>query len=249
MQQSSLFLRVCNELRDVGHSAHQRTVACSRFAAIYSITRSSKTVNSHVQFLGIVFLIALCLASGETCAQPVFVVYKHEHRLELWDKGSMERQWTICSLSAVAGRKMRQGDQLVPEGVYAITSYNPRSASWKTLHINYPNAFDRSQGCTGGAIGIHGKCASSGCIGMSNADMDAIVVALGTRIRRLPIPVLMFASNDSLRVERLLRLYERQGDGASVEFLRRLEKLRQFWEKEHRIPKYTWDAKGYRITE
>jgi murein L,D-transpeptidase YafK len=71
-----------------------------------------------------------------------------------------------------------QGDQQVPEGIYAITGFNPKSALHKTLQLNYPNAFDRSKGATGGGIGIHGKCASVGCIGMRNDQMDSIEKAL-----------------------------------------------------------------------
>jgi len=64
-----------------------------------------------------------------------------------------------------AGVQPAHGDQQMLDRICEGGSYNPHSASYRTLHINhtnaYPNALDRSQGCTGCAIGIHGKCSQS----------------------------------------------------------------------------------------
>ncbi|MBR9976609.1 MAG: L,D-transpeptidase family protein [Bacteroidetes bacterium] len=182
-------------------------------------------------------------------AQTVIVIYKQELRLEVWKAGTMERQWEICDLSSLAGRKKVQGDQQVPEGIYAITSFNPKSASYKTLHINYPNALDRSRGSTGGGIGIHGKCASSGCIGMRNDQMDSIEKALKMELNNLPIPVLIFYSEKPERVERLIQLFKKQGNDADATFLERMEKIREYWNDHHRVPEYTWDKHGYVLEE
>jgi hypothetical protein len=178
-------------------------------------------------------------------AQTVIVIYKQELRLEVWKDGAMEKQWSICKLSTLAGRKTEEGDMLVPEGIYEVDTYNPNSGSYKTLHINYPNAFDRTQGCTGGAIGIHGKCSSVGCIGMSNQQMDEIVKMLKKDLKTLPIPVLIFYSSKVSRVKRLIKLFRQRGDKSSATFLERMEKVRMYWDEHHRVPEYTWDKHGY----
>lgn len=113
----------------------------------------------------------------------------------------------------------------MPEGIYAVTSFNPKSASYKTLSINYPNGFDRSQGATGGDIGIHGKCASVGCIGMRNDQMDSIEKVLKQELKHLPIPVLIFYSEKSDRVQRLIQLFKKQKNDTEVKFLERLERI------------------------
>lgn len=181
--------------------------------------------------------------------QPTIVIYKQEQRLEIWKNGTRTHQFTICSLSPRICRKKAQGDEKVPVGIYSITSFNPESSSYKTLHINYPNAFDRSQGATGGGIGIHGKCASVGCIGMRNDQMDSIEKALKQELKRLPIPVLIFYSEKSERVQRLIQLFSKQGNDTEVKFLERLEQVRQYWDEHHRVPKYSWDAYGYLLKE
>lgn len=182
-------------------------------------------------------------------AQTAIVIYKQELRLEVWKNGSMEKQWKICKLSTLTGRKTKEGDMLVPEGIYQIDSYRSNSASYKTLHINYPNGFDRSQGCTGGSIGIHGKCSSVGCIGMSNKQMDEIVKVLKKELKSLPIPVLIFYSSKENRVKSLIKLYEKRGNESAATFLERLEKVREYWETHHRVPEYTWDKDGYVVKE
>jgi murein L,D-transpeptidase YafK len=197
-----------------------------------------------VLFVGLVVGI-----SFPSHAQTVIVIYKQELRLEIWKDGTLTQQFSICSLSSIAGRKKAQGDQQVPEGIYAITSFNPKSASYKTLRLNYPNAFDRSQGATGGDIGIHGKCASVGCIGMRNDQMDSIEKVLKKELKRLPIPVLIFYSERSEHVQRLIQLFKKQKNDTEVKFLERLEQIRVYWDEHHRVPKYTWDKDGYVVKE
>lgn len=206
--------------------------------------QSSRIAQRLVLFVGLLVGI-----SPTSHAQTVIVIYKQELRLEIWKDGNRTQQFSICSLSSLAGRKKTQGDQQVPEGIYAITSFNPESSSYKTLHINYPNAFDRSQGSTGSGIGIHGKCASVGCIGMRNDQMDSIEKALKKELKRLPIPVLIFYSERSERVQRLIQLFSKQGNDTEVKFLERLEKVREYWDEHHRVPKYSWDKDGYVVKE
>lgn len=206
--------------------------------------QSGRILQRLVLFVGLVIGISL-----PSHAQTVIVIYKQELRLEIWKDGTRTQQFSICSLSSVAGRKKTQGDQQVPEGIYAITSFNRKSASYKTLRLNYPNAFDRSQGATGGDIGIHGKCASVGCIGMRDDQMDSIEKALKQELKRLPIPVMIFYSEKRDRVQRLIQLFKKQKNDTEVIFLERLEQIRVYWDEHHRVPKYTWDKHGYLLKE
>lgn len=204
----------------------------------------------HLPLLLVVLLSALPSPPARNVRTPaVIVVHKQELRLEIWRGGTRMRQFGICSLSSLAGRKRAQGDQLVPEGIYAITGYNAKSASYKTLRVNYPNAFDRTQNATGGGIGIHGNCASSGCVGMRNGDMDSIVKTLARELKHLPIPLLIFPSEKDLRVRNLIRLHRDRGEENEAVFLERLETIRIFWNQHHHVPRYSWDSKGYRLEE
>lgn len=132
---------------------------------------------------------------------------------------------------------------------HAVDSYNPHRASYRTLHINNPNGFDRSQGTTGGAIGIHGKCSSVGCIGMSNEQMDEIVTLLKTELNNLPIPVVIFYSSKPNRTQNLIRIYRDRDSESKAVFLERMEKVREYWDEHHRAPDYGWDEHGYVLKE
>lgn len=217
---------------------------------MYDISRVAMCRDSiRYNILTSVLLGVFLLGGSSTVAQPVIVIYKQELRLEIWKNGTRTKQFSICALSSLAGRKKIQGDQQVPEGIYAITNFNPKSASYKTLNLNYPNAFDRSKGATGGGIGIHGKCASVGCIGMRNDQMDSIEKALKKELKQLPISVLIFYTEKPERVERLIQLFKKQGNDTEVKFLERLEQVRHHWDEHHRVPKYTWDEYGYVVKE
>lgn len=197
---------------------------------------------------------------------PCIDAYRDSHRLEFSD-ACTDRHRDLQAGTATRNLERRQPNPAIqhlhpllprwqkegsgrsagPEGIYAITGFNPKSSSYKTLNLNYPNAFDRSQGATGGGIGIHGKCASVGCIGMRNDQMDSIEKALKKELKRLPIPVLIFYSEKSERVERLIQLFKKQGNDTEVKFLERLEKVREYWNLNHRVPKYGWDKYGYLV--
>lgn len=106
--------------------------------------------------------------------------FKRERVLELWLKRGaryeMFRAYPICAMSGGLGPKQKQGDQQVPEGLYAITrrSLNPFSVFHLSMNIGYPNAQDRRRGRTGGDIMIHGNCVSLGCLAMTDAGIEEI---------------------------------------------------------------------------
>jgi murein L,D-transpeptidase YafK len=108
----------------------------------------------------------------------VFIrVFKLEKQLELWASNTSGGQFTlmksypICATSGDLGPKRREGDLQIPEGFYHIGVFNPSSAYYLSLGIDYPNKSDRIQGVKGklgGAIMIHGDCVTIGCIPIRN---------------------------------------------------------------------------------
>lgn len=84
------------------------------------------------------------------------------------------RRYPILAASGVAGPKLREGDNQVPEGTYAVTLLNPNSRFHVSLRLGYPNEFDREMARSdgranlGGDIMIHGAALSMGCLAMGD---------------------------------------------------------------------------------
>lgn len=113
-------------------------------------------------------------------------VFKHERVFEMWAADAADTPMTriesvpICAASGELGPKRRQGDEQVPEGVYAIHRYNAWSGFHMSLRVNYPNRSDRARGfrpSLGGAIMVHGGCASIGCVAIENEAIERVFVA------------------------------------------------------------------------
>jgi len=86
-------------------------------------------------------------------------------------------------------RKLREGDQRTPVGVYFVTGRIPHAAlpdfyGSGALPINYPNEWDMRLGRSGYGIWIHGvptdtysrsPQASDGCIAVANNDLESLL--------------------------------------------------------------------------
>ncbi len=71
------------------------------------------------------------------------------------------------------------GDYQVPEGFYYINEFNPRSLYHLSLGLNYPNASDRmlcDMSQPGGDIYIHGSCVTTGCIPITDGQIEELYV-------------------------------------------------------------------------
>jgi murein L,D-transpeptidase YafK len=92
------------------------------------------------------------------------------------------RSIRVLAASGELGPKLREGDNQVPEGVYAVESLNPNSRFHVSLRVSYPNAFDREKGrldgrqSLGGDIMIHGGAASIGCLAVGDEAAEDIFV-------------------------------------------------------------------------
>jgi murein L,D-transpeptidase YafK len=121
------------------------------------------------------------------------VVLKKERKLILMRAGRELKTYRIALGTEPAGPKMRLGDHRTPEGSYILDRRNARSRFYRSIHVSYPNAQDRShaakQGVSpGGDIFIHGlpngygwigtahraKDWTDGCIALTNREMDEI---------------------------------------------------------------------------
>lgn len=190
--------------------------------------------------------------------------YKHEGRLELWAKAGRGdtlvevKRFAVCAKSGVLGPKAVSGDLQVPEGVYRVDRFNPRSRYHLSLGVDYPNAVDRARADgrpPGGDIFIHGDCVTIGCLPLEDGPIEwlyvAAVLARGHgaggragRDREDVIDVHIFPC--------------RFGSGACEEELARHDAgLQAFWdtlrpihaafEVDKRLPRVTIDARGYRL--
>ena len=111
--------------------------------------------------------------------------FKYDSQLEVWAKNTTKEQYKlvkiykVCALAGTLGPKRFEGDYQVPEGFYYIDRFNPTSNYYLSLGLNYPNASDRilsDQVKPGGAIFIHGGCATVGCIPIKDEQIDELYI-------------------------------------------------------------------------
>ncbi len=124
----------------------------------------------------------LLAKSGMTQEAPIFVrIFKEESQLEVWKEKSdgryhLFKTYPICTWSGDLGPKVREGDKQAPEGFYTVTpgQMNPNSQFHLAFNLGYPNAYDKANGRTGGALMVHGDCRSAGCFAMTDALIEEI---------------------------------------------------------------------------
>lgn len=132
----------------------------------------------------------------------LFRAYKSERQLELWignKAGPLKlyKTFQVVAASGSIGPKRKEGDKQVPEGVYFIDRFNPRSSYYLSLGLNYPNNYDRAVGDPnqpGSDIFIHGSRVSIGCLAMTDDGIREIYpLALDAKSAgQTRIPVLVF---------------------------------------------------------
>jgi murein L,D-transpeptidase YafK len=105
------------------------------------------------------------------------LVEKVAHRLTLYAHGRVLKTYTISIGSGGMEPKMRQGDDLTPEGSYTIDARDAQSCCYRSLHISYPSAADRAVAKArgmkpGGDVAIHGLRNYMGFLGGLQRLMD-----------------------------------------------------------------------------
>ncbi len=153
------------------------------------------------------FLLVSPPGSRAIMQADLVVVRKSEHKLYLIKAGKILKTYHIALGAHPTGHKLKKGDGRTPEGRYILDYKNSHSAFYKSIHISYPNKADRERAKKahvdpGGAIMIHGQKNglgwltfisqhlnwTSGCIALSNEDMDEVwnAVKVGTPIEIKP---------------------------------------------------------------
>lgn len=111
--------------------------------------------------------------------------FKYDSELEVWVKNEKKelyklfKTYKVCALAGTLGPKRMEGDYQVPEGFYHINEFNPNSSYHLSLGLNYPNMSDRMLSDSvmpGGEIYIHGSCVTTGCIPITNQQMEELYI-------------------------------------------------------------------------
>lgn len=127
------------------------------------------------------------------------LVEKAARRLTLLRDGRVLATDPVSLGFSPEGQKSRAGDGRTPEGTYAIAYRNPRSVAHLSLKVSYPTPEQArtaaSEGrAPGGDIMIHGLFNglswlgplhrrvdwTNGCVGVTNAEMEAIYARVDT---------------------------------------------------------------------
>ncbi|MCH9644601.1 MAG: L,D-transpeptidase family protein [Gammaproteobacteria bacterium] len=162
------------------------------------------------------------------------LVFKRSKQLQIYAKQDGQwhyiRRFRVLAASGGPGPKLHDGDHQVPEGIYRIVELNPESRFDLSMHVSYPNAFDRAhaqeEGRTnlGGNIFIHGNKLSIGCVAIGDAAIQ-LVFPLVYKVGLGNVTVVI-APND-LRTQR--PVYGRvHPKWLSELYLQILKKLQQF---------------------
>jgi predicted outer membrane repeat protein len=146
-------------------------------------------------------------------------VYKYEQIVKVYVKTKTETLWKTyktlpfnCT-SGDLGPKRMEGDYQIPEGYYYINHYNPYSNFHLSLGVSYPNKADKLKSSAkkkGGAIYMHGGCATIGCIPIEDEPIKEIymlsVFAKNNGQYKVPIHIFPFEFTAS-KFESAIKLY------------------------------------------
>jgi murein L,D-transpeptidase YafK len=186
--------------------------------------------------------------------------FKYDSEMEVWVKNKKEEKYKlfktykICALAGTLGPKRIAGDYQVPEGVYCINEFNPRSEYHLSLGLNYPNASDRllsdlSQ--AGGNIYIHGSCVTVGCIPLTDDKIEEVyLLAAHAKDQGEDfIPVHIFPVNfKNARSVAYLNRYL-QSFSEYAPFLKNMKNIFYYFEKYKQLPLILINNKGDYVTE
>src|SRR5882724_2076163 len=186
--------------------------------------------------------------------------FKYDSELELWvknkqgEKYKLFKTYKVCALAGSLGPKRMAGDYQVPEGFYYINAFNPRSEYHLSLGLNYPNASDRMLSDStqpGGDIYIHGSCVTTGCIPITDAQIEELYI-LAAHAKDMGedfIPVHIFPVNfNNARSVDYLNKYL-QTFAEYTPFAKSMRSAFYYFEKYREVPFVMVNGKGEYVTE
>jgi murein L,D-transpeptidase YafK len=173
--------------------------------------------------------------------------FKYDSELEVWVKDQPEQEYKlfktykVCALAGTMGPKRIQGDYQVPEGTYYINEFKPNSQYHLSLGLNYPNASDRILGDSsqpGGEIYIHGSCVTTGCIPITNPQIEELYTitshARGAGQEFIPVHIFPVRFNVPKSLAYLEKSYK--DDAELKHFEGRLKQVFDYFEVMHQLP-------------
>ena len=182
--------------------------------------------------------------------------FKHERKLEVWGSNSVSEPfklihtYQIAMMSGKLGPKRREGDLQVPEGLYRIDRFNPKSQFHLSLGIDYPNASDRKRSDPakpGGDIFIHGSNRSIGCLAMTDPKIEEIyLLALEAKRKgqsKIPVHVFPFRQTAANQSRHSAAYPEHAG------FWNELKPFYDHFERTKQLPSFKVDSGGRYTTE
>ena len=186
--------------------------------------------------------------------------FKYDSQLEVWVKNSREekyklfKSYKVCALAGTLGPKRMAGDYQVPEGFYYINEFKPHSEYHLSLGLNYPNASDRILSDStqpGGDIYIHGSCVTTGCIPITDAQIEELYI-LAAHAKDMGedfIPVHIFPVNfNNARSVDYLNKYL-QTFSEYTPFAKSMRNAFYYFEKYREVPFVMVNGKGEYVTE
>lgn len=181
-------------------------------------------------------------------SQMLLRAFKKERHLELWAASradaplALVATYEICGLSGALGPKRKQGDMQVPEGFYTLSEYNPASSYYLAMQVSYPNLSDRILGDKidpGNEIMIHGRCASVGCLAMSDERIQEIwMAATALRYAGGVVHMHIFPARD------MPALIPAETDADRRAFWANLQEGFDLFERRHRLPSIRIEPSG-----
>src|SRR5579863_727830 len=186
--------------------------------------------------------------------------FKYDSEMEVWVKNKQTEKYKyfktykICALAGSLGPKRMAGDYQVPEGFYYINEFNPRSLYHLSLGLNYPNASDRmlcdlSQ--PGGDIYIHGSCVTTGCIPITDGQIEELYV-LAAHAKDMgqdfiPVHIFPVNFNNGRSVAYLNHFLANFNE--FVPFEKSMQNAFFYFEKNHQVPPVIVNPKGEYVIE
>jgi len=157
----------------------------------------------------LVLLLIICSRALLASQIDEVRVYKVKRKMDLLSQGRVIKSYSVMLGRGGLRAKIKEGDNLVPEGRYQLDYKNAESLFYKSLHVSYPNEDDIRRANEagvppGGDIMIHGypnkprplfkflerigliKLVNwtAGCIAVNNQEMDEVFKYID-----VPIPI------------------------------------------------------------
>lgn len=186
--------------------------------------------------------------------------FKYDSQLEVWvkyeagEKFKLFKTYKVCALSGSLGPKRMQGDYQVPEGFYYINEFNPKSVYHLSLGLNYPNVSDKMLADSlqpGGDIYIHGSCVTTGCIPITNQQIEELYI-LATHAKNsgqdfIPVHIFPVHFKNTKSVEYLTKFLKDYPEYTGL--TNEMKLAYQYFDKTKQLPLVMVNKKGNYVVE